>query len=135
MEISKEDLKNLNYFWNDKQKKVRKTITPFLAAYIDHGDYEGTYSDISANLISLAMLSLEHKGLVERIKGEKNSEAWSLTADGEVLLRSKHPRLKIKIEELIESTPTITLIISGIIGFAASVAGLIQFYDWIFNPK
>lgn len=131
MKYSKDILAILEIFWNAKNKSVRSKLTDFLAAYIETGDIDDPKFNYTMSFFSIQMESLRNKNLV---KSEiiNNTIVWSLTTEGQLVLHRKHPRLKILLQNFIESTPAMVVIISALIGFLASIAGIIQFYDWLF---
>ena len=122
-------LECLEIFWNPIRKNVRNGLTDFLAAYIEVGDFTDPLFQLSKNNFSMVMEGLRLEGLVA-VDVKDGVQIWSLTKAGHLALHRRHPSFKIGLQNLIESTPELVIVVAGIIGFIASIAGIVQFGDW-----
>lgn len=128
-EMTKDMDRIIEYFWNPRKQKLRHRLPQSVIWFFEEDEWHETLSDMIRAQVNLSTLQLEIKNFI--IKKTDNGIYFELTPEGVAYMKDKHPTVLAYWKRILElSPPTLTLFIA-VIGFVASIAGIIQFVAWL----
>jgi hypothetical protein len=128
----------IEYFWNSKAARHRLEMSLDILCYLEADSRSREYLPLQpiqvANDVLRTIEALGRRGLII-LDVEKPPASLDgvirLTDLGAAHLAHKHPTLLARWQRLLEITPPFVSLIASIIGFVASIFGVIQFIDWL----
>jgi hypothetical protein len=120
----------IEYFWNRRKQELRRRLPQSVIWFFETDEWNETLSDMRRAQVDVVTYQLEMKKYIVR-KTDKDGTFFELAPAGVVYLKDKHPTVLAYWKRLLElSPPTLTLLVA-IVGFVASVFGIIQFVAWL----
>jgi hypothetical protein len=120
----------LNYFWNSSRHCLRQKIPFAVLVFLECDTLHPTLSDVRASELRVISFDLQQKGYVAETN-TNGTDYIELTTQGAVYLTQKHPTVLMYWERLLKLMPAWVSFLVALIGFFASIFGIIQFFDWI----
>jgi hypothetical protein len=128
--LSPEEEHFLDYFWNGRKQKLRRTIPQSVLYFFEADQLHDSMSEIVRSRVNVITLGLEIKKYLVRSQGQDGT-CYSLTVDGVEHLKDKHPTVLMYWERFLHLLPPTLTLVAAIVGFIASVFGIIQFLEWL----
>jgi hypothetical protein len=118
----------LSYFWNATAKGIRRSVPLQVIAFLEAEQRNTDPTDAFEITITGELVTLAKKGLITQSGGVvSGNPVYSLTQDGTVYVRDKHPRLVVYWQALLERTPALVTFLIALVGLVASILGIVQF--------
>jgi len=130
-QITEDDERVLEYFWDRRQKKLRGPIPQTVILFFESDGWHATLSDLIRSRVALVTLRLAIKGYLTEHSDSQDQKYYELTKDGTEYLVTKHPTVLAYWEKLLALSPPTASLIVALVGLVASIMGIVQFIDWI----
>jgi hypothetical protein len=128
--ITEDHNRILDYFWNRRTQKLRRRVRELVIWFFETDDSHETLFDVIRSKVHLWTLDLEDKKYITS-GTDQYGTFFELTPKGVAYVKDRHPTVLAYWKRLLElSPPTLSLIVA-IIGFLASVFGIVQFVFWL----
>jgi len=133
----KDQRRIMDYFWNRRTRSLREHLPTSVIYFLEEAgsgnllrdtiDFELSGLETDNNHAGANYLG-DKKYLARKTLNGENG--YELTGDGKVYMTQRHPPIFQFWEKALElSSPTLTFLVA-VVGFVASVVGIIQFVDW-----
>lgn len=129
-ELTPDEERVLDYFWNGKEQKQRPRIYQSVIYFFETDSWDETLYDTIRSRVNAVTFDLQNKSYVAQ-KSDSYGTYFVLEPKGVAHLKDEHPTVLVYWKRLLElSPPTLSLLVA-IIGFVASLFGIIQFIAWV----
>jgi len=119
----------LEYFWNTRKQKLRLRLPEAVIWFYETDDWHETLSNILHTRVDVLTLLLQTNGWIVRKQGN-GGIFFELTPTGVAYMKDKHPTVFAYWKRFLEFSPPTLTLLAALIGFVASVFGIIQFVAW-----
>ena len=125
--LSNGERRYLEYFWNPKRQELRTDMPLQVIAFLEaESRHDSLHSAVDAQ-VRADITGLAAKGYLT-ISGSRERTTATLTNMGVAYVKDAHPKLIVLWERLLERTPKPWSLVITLVGFAASIFGIIQFF-------
>ena len=128
--LTRDQKRILDYFWNRKTATHRPRLPQSVLWFLETDCFSKDDPDVIQARADLLTLQLHIKQYIER-SSDQTGVYFELTPKGETYLRFSHPRIVNYLQRMIELSPPLLTLTITIVGFIASIVGIIQFVDWV----
>lgn len=120
----------IEYFWNPRKQKLRRRLPEPVIWFFEEDEWQETLSDMIRAQVNLSTLKLEIKEYIIK-KTDKDGTFFELAPAGVAYLKDKHPTVLAYWKRILELSPPTLTLFAAVIGFVASIFGIIQFVAWL----
>jgi hypothetical protein len=133
----KDQRRMMDYFWSKRSGSHREHVPASVIYWL-----EGERGNLDRGRIDFELSGLEtdnnytgsnylgdKKYLARKTLNGENG--YELTGDGKVYIWQRHPPIFQLWEKALELSPPTLSLLAALVGFVASVFGIIQFVDWL----
>jgi hypothetical protein len=131
----------LDYFWDEKEQRLRFSLPQSVIYFFETDGFDETQAAVIRAQVDVLTFALETKHYIfnnssqENVYFKKNSSQQSvyfkLTPQGVEYLKDLHPTVLNYLKKLLGLSPPLLTLIVTLIGFVASIFGIIQFVAWL----
>lgn len=132
----KDQRRIMDYFWNKRTRSPREHVPTSVIYFLEA---ERGSSIRATTDFELSGLETDNSYVGSNYLGDKKylarktlngEDGYEPTGDGEVYMTQRHPLLFQLWEKALEQSPPTLILFVTVVGFVASVFGIIQFVDW-----
>ena len=128
--MTPEENRILEHLWDSSRHCRRQLLPVSVLNFLESDGLHHSLHAVRESEVSVAILGLANKGYIA-VSKPAGTEQLKLTEQGAVYLTQKHPTLFMYWERLLQLTPLWASFLLAVVGFIASVCGIIQFIDWL----